>query len=149
MSELTLELGEENRGYACRCCRERSELVYGLVYHAENAHAVYLAGWSEGHRDEGVRMVVSIGDWGEDSSPADRVTVGLCCLLQGRQVIFNVVSPHQSPWGDYAYLGAMLSQDDALGHPYLRAFVDVARQVVQDDPRVREFLKRVVSRPQS
>jgi hypothetical protein len=141
-SDLILELGEENRGYPCHCCGRPSHLVYALVYHEGNAHAVYLAGWSEGHREEGVRMVVSIGDWAEQSVPLDRLAVGLCCLLRGQQVRFNVVSPDRSPWGDFQYLGPMLSEADAVNHPYLEAFLDVARQAVREDARVREFLRR-------
>ena len=138
---LTVELGEENRDHPCPCCGAPSHLVYGLVYHDGDAHAVYLAGWSEGHTDEGVRMAVSIGDWSDDGGPGDRLSVGLCCLLHGRQVDFRVVEPGQNPWHQFAYLGPMLGQQDALTHPHLEAFLDVARQAVRDDDRVREFLK--------
>ncbi len=138
---LTLELGQENRGYPCPCCGHRSHLVYGLVYDDGDAHAVYLAGWSEGHVAEGVRMVVSIGDWGEEGGSEDRFCVGLCCVLRGPQVDFHVVEPRLSPWSHFETLGPMLAQSDALTHPYLEAFLDVARRAVAQDERVREFLR--------
>lgn len=140
---LRLELGSQNDDYACACCRQPSQMVYGLVYHHGDAHAVYLAGWSAGHREEGVRLVVSIGDWSDGAPPDDRIAVALSCRLEGPHVRFYIVSPERSPYAAFAYLGELLPEPAALTHPHLDAFMDVARQVVRDDPRVRAYLKAV------
>lgn len=138
---LRLEPGSQNDGYACACCRQPSQMASGLVYHDGDAHAVYLAGWSTGHRAEGVRLVVSVGDWSDGAPPEDRVAVALSCRLEGPRVQFYVVSPERSPYAGFAYLGELLSEPAALAHPHLDAFMDVARQVVREDTRVRAYLK--------
>ncbi|MFH2008579.1 MAG: hypothetical protein ABI333_18475 [bacterium] len=140
---LTIELGEAAKPHPCRCCGETTYMVYGLVYHDGHAHAVYFAGWSEGHRDQGLRMAVGIGDWDEGATAQDRISVGFSARLVLPQVFFDVVEPADSPWGDYDYIGKMLSKDDALGHPYLEAFLDAAKAAVRDDGRVRGFLQRL------
>ena len=138
---LRLEPGSQNDGYACACCQQPSQMASGLVYHDGDAHAVYLASWSTGHRAEGVRLVVSIGDWSENAAPKDRIAVALSCRLEGPQVQFYVVSPERSPYAGFAYLGELLPEPDALAHPHIAAFLDVARQVVREDTRVRSYLK--------
>lgn len=140
---LTVELGEAADPHPCKCCQETTYMVYGLVYHDDSAHAVYFAGWSEGHRDAGVRMAVSIGDWSEDATSEDRIAVGLSARLDPPQVLFDVVSPADSPWGNYDFIGEMMPADEARRHPYLEAYLEVAKAAVHDDPRVREFLKRL------
>ena len=145
MSALTVELGEAAVPHPCKCCGETTHMVYGLVYHEGSAHAVYFAGWSEGHRDEGLRLAVSIGDWGNDSGPDDRVAIGLSARLVKPQVLFDVVAPEDSPWGSYELIGPMLPKDEAAANPYLEAYLDVARQVVRDDGRARRFLKQLAA----
>lgn len=141
MAMLRIELGEENPGYPCPCCGAECQRSYGLVYHDDDAHGVYLAGWSEGHRAEGVRLAISIGDYAEGSGPGDRLAVGLRATLTGRRVEFHVVSPEASPFQDCADLGPMLPQAEALTHPHLQAFLDVAQAAVRDDPRLRSYLE--------
>ena len=145
MTALTIEPGEAAKPHPCRCCGETTFMVYGLVYHEGSAHAVYFAGWSEGHRDRGLRLAVSIGEWGEGSTPEGRIAVGLSARLRAGQVIFDVVAPADSPWSTFSLLGEMLSETEARAHPYLEAFVDVAKQAVKDDPRVRRFLKQLAA----
>lgn len=143
MSALTVELGEAAEPHPCKCCGESTHMVYGLVYHNGSAHAVYFAGWSEGHREQGMRMAVSIGDWGNDATSTDRVAVGLSARLERPQVLFDVMAPADSPWGEYEFIGAMMPADEARGHPYLNAYLEVAKAAVRDDPRVRGFLENL------
>ena len=121
MSALTVELGEAAKPHPCKCCGETTYMVYGLVYHDRSAHAVYFAGWSEGHREQGMRMAVSIGDWGNEAASTDRVAVCLSARLERPQVLFEVMAPADSPGGDYDLIGEMLPGDEARGHPYLHA----------------------------
>lgn len=141
MTTLTVEQGEAADPHPCKCCGETTYMVYGLAYHEGSAHAVYFAGWSEGHREQGLRMAVSIGDWGASATPIDRVAVGLSARLERPQVLFDVMSPGDSPWGEYDFIGKMMAADEARGHPYLDAYLEVAKAAVRDDPRVREFLE--------
>ncbi len=141
MSTLTIELGEAAEPHPCKCCGATTYMVYGLVYHEESAHAVYFAGWSEGHREQGLRLAVSIGDWGEDATAQDRVAIGLVARLERPQVLFDVVDPADSPWGEYDFIGPMMPAEQGREHPYLDAYIEVAKAAVRDDPRVRDFLK--------
>src|SRR5689334_8632818 len=72
MSIVTLEPGETHEPRPCECCGKKSHTVHGFVYENGDAHAVYFAAWSEGHQELGVTMAIALGEWGDESGPADR-----------------------------------------------------------------------------
>lgn len=140
MSTLRLEIGEFATGAPCRCCGARSRTSHGFVYKDDDAYAVYYAGWSEGHLARGVTLAISVGEWSEGSTPADRVTIGMLATSRSSSIDFVIVNPTESPWGSTPLLGDMLGREQALAHPVLKDGLHVAEHVVRDDMRVRRFL---------
>lgn len=140
-ADLSLELGPQEAGTVCNCCGTRSTTVHGFVYRAGDAFAIYYAGWTTQHPERGVTLAVATGEWAEGSSPADRVSIGMEARATDAEIHFTVVEPDQSPWGETALFGKMLSRQAALGHPSLRQTLEVAELVVRDDPRIHSVLE--------
>jgi hypothetical protein len=140
-SDLTLELGPATRGAPCECCATRSTTVHGFVYRAGEAFAVYHAGWTSSHPQLGVTLAIAIGAWDDDDDAGDRVAFGMEAFSTESEIRFALVEPDQSPWGDTALFGKLLSREHALRHPTLRQAFAVAELIVSDDARIRAVLR--------
>jgi hypothetical protein len=139
LAKLEIELGNGDTYASCECCGRRAPSVVGFVHRDGDAFAVYYAGWTEGHR-RGVSLIVGIGEWDDDATPADRRSFGLRSWVEGDKVYFEVQEPAASRYGDNTYLGTMLSRSAALADPELPEVFHVAEHIVRDDPRVRAAL---------
>lgn len=138
MGAITLELGKAAEPRTCHCCGKDSHVVQGFIYEDGKAHGVYYARWSEGHPEEGVRLAVALGEWGEDWWPVDCYAVALEVQQSVTQPPrFQVLSPERFSWGETEFLGRRLSRDEALARPELPHLFQVAEHVVRDDSRVR------------
>jgi hypothetical protein len=140
MSDLTLEVGPIEDGVVCECCGTRSVTVHGFLYRKGDAFAIYYAGWTPGHPERGATLVVATGEWDEGKGPADRVSIGLRAVASDDEIQFTVLDPAESPWGETALFGRMVSRMDALAHTRLPVTFEIAEMVVRDDPRVKRFL---------
>jgi hypothetical protein len=140
MSILRLETGEPIKITKCECCGADFRWIHGFVYRNDDAHAIYYAGWSDGHPDRGVTMAIAVGEWSDDSSPADRVSIGIVVVPTPSSLNFTVLEPHESPWEETSLFGKMLERNRALAQPVLPHVMHIAEHVVHDDARVRGFL---------
>ena len=141
MGEISLELGGEGDPYQCPCCGNESHTVWGFIYEDGNAHAVYYAGWTIEHEDKGVTIAIGLGDWGEDTGPEDRYSIGLDVRANTSDVMFSVLEPEQSSFNDVEFIGRMMPRIEALAHPQLDHIFHVAEHIVADDPRVTTALE--------
>jgi hypothetical protein len=139
-SDLSIEAGPQEEGTVCDCCGTRSTTVHGLVYRSGDAFAVYYAGWSRQHAERGLTMAIATGEWTEGSGPRDRISIGLEARPTATEVQFTIVDPEQSPWGETALFGKMLSREESLASPSLKSTLEVAESIVRDDPRVHQVL---------
>lgn len=140
MSTLRLEIGEAAEAAPCECCGAASRTAHGFVFRDGDAYAVYYAGWSDRHPERGVTMAIAVGEWAEDSSPNDRVSIGVCATATPTSINFRALSADESPWSDTPLLGKMLERVQALAHPAWREVLRVAEHVVRDDARIDHFL---------
>ena len=141
MGRIAIELGDGSTFATCECCGRRAPSVVGFVSEDGDALAVYYAGWTEGHEEGGVSLIIGLGDWDDDASPADRRSFGLRCWVDADQINFEVQEPAASRYGANTFLGAMLPRAAALSDPALGTVFHVAEHIVQDDPRVRDALE--------
>ena len=141
MAIITIEMGPDKPPFKCECCGEKSQTVHGFVYSNDNAHAVYYAGWSEGHPDQGVCMAISVGEWGDGADPANRRCVTMDCRIRDDQFQFSVFDADQSSWSDVAHLGEKLSRNAALSDPQIGVYFHIAEHIISDDIRVVEYLE--------
>ena len=141
MSVITIEIRDIKGPHPCDCCGANTYNVRGFVYEDGDAHAVYFAGWSEGHEDRGVSLAIGLGDWGEGSGVADRYSVGLEARVTDAEIQFAVIDPARSPWGETKFLGRMMERQQALAHPAIKHIFHLAEHIVRDDPRVNAVLE--------
>lgn len=130
---------EEPSTFTCECCGGITSRLTRFVYQDDDAFAVYYALFSDGHRDNGVVGIVSLGEWGEDGIPSSRVAFAFR-LWEG-QDNFNVTitDANESDWSDVEILGRKLSREDALAHPWINDVYHITDHMTDEDPEIREF----------
>ncbi|HLJ54159.1 MAG TPA: hypothetical protein VKT77_03915 [Chthonomonadaceae bacterium] len=139
MADLRLELGGSNLTGECPCCGNRSQTVWGYVRLDGDAHAVYYARWTEGHRERGLTVTVSLGGWGGGDA-GERVTVSMHCRPDPGGPQIMVIDGEEPPAEGAAVLGTMLKRAEVVGRPVAKQAFDVVDLVFVNDPRVAGFV---------
>lgn len=129
----------------CEDCGGFQRTVWGAVKKDGQERAVYYARWHIGHRERGLRALVSIGGWAKDEDEASRRAVAFDCPAPEPKK-----APAPTPidagglaWSEKAPIGKALSRDEALADPaLLDEAAAIVAAVVQQDERVRAFVTR-------
>ncbi len=129
--------------FTCECCGGLSVRLTRFVHRDRAAFAVYLAIYSNDHPDNEIAMVVSIGEWGEDSNPSTRVAFYCCVRPTEKSYEVMLRDMADSPWSTSSTLGERLSREAALRHPWKAAAFEVLDAGFAEDPSLRGFMKRV------
>lgn len=140
MGAITIELTDRITGDSCPCCGGRTTCLTRFVYSDGDAHAVYYAAFSDKHRDRIVSVMLSLGEWGEGSTPKDRVAFALRIRFAKSECQVMVIDAEQSLWHDAEFLGRMLSRKQALRHPWIQEVFHITDHIVTEDPDVRDYL---------
>lgn len=139
---LELEFDEPS-SFACDCCGGRTTRLTRFVYRDGSAYAVYYASFSDNHPERTVKVIVSIGSWGDwdgGESPPDRAAFAMEIRsgADGYEVV--VASAVNSPWADSRILGAMLDRAQALAHPWIKEVFHITDHMVLEDQPLKQFL---------
>jgi hypothetical protein len=140
MGVLTIELADKVESEPCPCCGGRTTSLTRFVYSDGDAHAVYYASFSDKHTDRIVSVALSLGEWGEGSTPEDRVAFALRIRLVASDYQVMVCDAKQSLWHDATFLGRMLDRKEALKHPWIKEVFHITDHIVTEDPAVRDYL---------
>ncbi|CAN5814551.1 hypothetical protein BH11MYX3_BH11MYX3_10320 [soil metagenome] len=141
MSELlTIEPDGQATHGACPDCGSMTRSVWGYVSNERGARAAYVVRWTDGHLERGAQLMVSIGTWGSESIPDDRMAFGLECRIIENGPAFMLVDAEELPWGDKAFLGQKLTRAAALASPLKDDVFAITDRLIEDDPRFRAFL---------
>ena len=76
-NDMRFEFGPTGRGLQCTCCGHESATAHGFIYAGNEPYAVYYAGWTPEHPEQGVTMAIAVGEWDEESTADDRTAVGV------------------------------------------------------------------------
>ena len=136
---LTFEFAEPDRS-RCDCCGGVTISLTRFVYEDGDAYAIYYARFGEQHEPRVVEAVVSVGEWGEDAGPWDRVAFPLRFRAAESEYQVTVVNADESPWQGVELLGRMLDREEALAHERLAEIFHVTDHMVVDDEAIREYL---------
>lgn len=139
-SKFDLEIGENSKISVCKCCGRESNVGHGFVYKNGDAYAVYYAGWTPSHCDKSVSFAIAIGKWDDNSTVADRTCFGLEMKEGDEEILFRVIEPSESPWGDTGLLGKMISRQDTLSHSLIKEVFAIAEHVVHNHVAIRKYL---------
>lgn len=141
VSEFNLEVGENVSSSICHCCEKESSIGHGFIYKNGNAYAVYYAGWSHSHSDKNINFAIAIGEWADDSTPADRVSIGVEVFEGKPEIVCRVIDPEKSPWASTELLGDMISRSYAIKHPLLKEVFSIVEHIAHYHEAIREYLE--------
>jgi hypothetical protein len=137
---LTIEFEPPEESEPCECCGGRTTSLTRFVHSDGNAFAVYYARFSDNHSDRVVLATVSIGEWGEGSTPDQRCAFALRIWPGAEQHNVAVLDASESPWRDEPFIGRTLDRDEALAHPRLQDVFHITDHMVLEDAPLREYL---------
>jgi hypothetical protein len=140
MGVLTIEFPDPIQGEPCPCCGGRTTRLTRFVCSDGNAHAVYYAMFADNHPERMVSLAVSLGEWGEDSTPAERLAFPLRLRAAASEYQVGLIDAADSPWRDVKFLGRMLDRDEALTHPWKDEVFHLTDHIVMEDRAVKEYL---------
>lgn len=124
----------------CPDCGESTRSVWGYASSNGDPRAAYFIRWTDGHLERGAQILVSLGAWGPGSEPSLRRSFGFECRMGADRPGFMVVDATTLPWSAHAFLGAKLLREDALGDPLLPESYAILDELIEQDPRFRQFL---------
>jgi len=124
----------------CKCCGGQTTSLTRFVYRKNDAHAVYYASFSDNHLDRLVDVVVSLGEWGDNSTPAQRRAFALTIRASDTQYVVTLVDAKQCPWRDTELIGRVLDREQALADPWIKMVFHVTDHIVTEDIPVKRYL---------
>ncbi len=137
---LTLEI-EPASFLTCDCCNGVTTALTRFVYRDGDAHAIYYARFSAAHPERPVKMLVSLGEWGEGSDPSQRRSFALDVRTVPDSYQVMVTDAAASPWSVGA-IGRVLDRQEALQHPWVKEAFRIVDHAVEEDAPLREHLER-------
>ncbi len=130
------ELEGPIRGHCERCGSESISLTR-FVYFDSHAHAVYYAALTPSHIPRRVNLFVSLGEWGEGSTPRDRDAFALEWRKEGVCLEDAAVAR----WPDADIMGRGLNRDDALRHSRIGDVFELTDVIPDHDPVLGDFMR--------
>jgi hypothetical protein len=137
---LRFELDPPRQSGPCECCGGTTTTLTRFVYKDGGAYAVYYAGFSDNHAERLVKAALSIGEWGEGSSVAQRTAFALELRAGPENYEVHVCDAASSPWRDSALLGPMLDREAALAHPLVDEVFHITDHMFLEDEPLKAYL---------
>jgi hypothetical protein len=126
----------------CDCCGGLAVRLTRFVYRDGDAFAIYYAAYSNNHPDGELAMLISLGDWGEDSDPAQRAAFYCRVCPTGESYGVTLGDASHSIWSDAGVVGQKLSREEALRHEWKAMAFEVLDEAFLHDVPLRGFLHR-------
>jgi len=124
---------EEPRYDKCECCGNTTTRLTRFVYLDDYAHAVYYVMFTDGHEDKVAYTLIGLGEWGEESTPAERTAFSVKIWIRDEKWAVTVTDREESPWSHTDYLGEILNRDEALDHPMINDVYHITDHIVLED----------------
>ena len=135
---LSIEFEEPSLGAPCECCGNRTVHLTRFVSNDGDAHAVYYVRFTKGHPETPAVAAISLGDWGEGSTPSQRTAFALELRPDG----VRVCNADESPWHETNILGRVLDRNEALAHPLINEVFHIADHIYLEDPSFMAHMNR-------
>jgi hypothetical protein len=129
MLELRIEPGEGADPGICPVCAGRTWAAHGFIFDGPDPRGLYYLDWCDGeHEVRNVYVTLSLGDFGDDSSPGDRRAFGLYWTAAGMTLA-------ETPGRDRPELfGRFVPRYEAEEHYELGELRIVADRIGTQDP---------------
>ncbi|MBN1908981.1 MAG: hypothetical protein JW818_04515 [Pirellulales bacterium] len=119
----------------CHCCDREYPVSRGSVFRQGIPFALYMAGMHGCHGDTVVVLAVAVPRPGEEPTA---VTIRI--VPTNTQFQMQILDPETSPWRNHAYLGRMLTRQEALASTLKDTFFEIADAVVVSNTSVNNYL---------
>lgn len=137
---IEIELGDPIEPFVCECCGGKTYRLTRFVYQDGDAFAVYYAKYSDMHPDQGVEAIISLGEWGEGSTPQQRKAFAVILFeLDDAQMGVQVKDARESAWHDVEIIGQKMSREEALADPWIKDAFHITDHMFADDPAIKAF----------
>jgi hypothetical protein len=137
---LTIEFMNPKEPKLCECCGGLTTSLTRFVYKDGDAFAVYYASFTDNHTERLVKMLVGMGEWGEDGSPERRRAFALVLRASESEYQVTVVDAKASPWSHVKLMGRIMDRTEALKDPFITDVYHITDHVVEGDQIIREYL---------
>ncbi len=132
---------EEPKREVCTCCGGVTTRLTRFVYKDGDAFAVYYGIFSDNHAAREVTVAVSLGEWGEGSSPEQRVAFPMIIRSTESEYEVSVTDANESPWKDVEIIGRMLNRNEALAHQWRDDAFHISDHIVTEDRPIIEYFE--------
>lgn len=137
---LTIEYEPAKESEPCPCCGGKTTSLTRFVHKDGDAHAIYYAKFSDSHSERVVVATVSLGEWGEGTTPEHRVAFALELRSDKDNFKVSVIDAENSPWREAKIIGRTLSRNEALAHPLVKEAFHITDHMVSEDTPIKEYL---------
>src|SRR5216684_6398345 len=107
---LTIEFEPPEESDPCECCGGRTTSLTRFVYRDGDAHAIYYARFSNNHSERVVVATISLGEWGEGTTPKQRVAFALKLRCGEKEYQVGLIDAEHSPWREAKIIGRTLNR---------------------------------------
>ncbi|HQU81673.1 MAG TPA: hypothetical protein PKY59_01020 [Pyrinomonadaceae bacterium] len=137
---IEIELTEPKKT-TCECCGGTSTMLTRFVYKDGDAFAAYKLVFSDNHPENAVIGVISLGDWGSEGVPPNRVAFPFRLWANDENFNVGLMNANESPYNKIEILGKMLDREEALSHPWIEDVFHITDHITAEDTEVINFFK--------
>jgi hypothetical protein len=105
-----------------------------------DAYAVYYAKYSDNHAERIVQVALSVGQWWQGTTPADRTAFARTLRSGPANYEVMVCDSATSPWKHVDLLGTMLDRREALAHPLIHEVFHITNHIFAEDLALKAYL---------
>jgi hypothetical protein len=142
MQNITIELGKEKESGPCECCGQMSRTVWGYLSVDAVSRAVYYVQWTLGQvKKHGANIDLVLGDWGDGSTPAERVALSLVYRVGPHGPEFGSIDPDARPHANAGLADKRIPGRHVIGNPVSADAYAFLHAIFGQDPRVSELVQ--------
>lgn len=121
----------------CNHCRATFQVTRGSAYDDNIGFGLYLTALHACHSGRVAHLVVAV----RKGYQTFRETCAVAMQITATETDFqmSVVNAEDFPWASESYLGRIMDREEALESPLIQIFFRFADQVVDDNPKIREY----------
>ena len=112
-------------------------MTRGAVYDDSLGFGLYLAALHACHSNRVAHLVVAVHEGYQTFRETCAVAMQITATATDFQMF--VVNAEDSPWASESYHGRIMDREEALESPLIQIFFRFADQVVDDNPKIREY----------
>jgi hypothetical protein len=123
----------------CECCGNRTNKVWGYIYSNDAALAAYFVEWTPGHEDRAANFDLILGNWGGDTTSADRESIAVAFRHIATGPSFMVIDAGGRQYAKSDLVSKALSREEVLTEPIREKVFSILDVIFLDDPRLDEL----------